>query len=118
MSLFSSKEPHRVSRIPKKIIKIAAGYHHSAAITVDGELYVWGKNANGQLGLGKKAEKIIPLPRKIECLDGVAIKMVSLGFEHSIAVTDNGEALSWGGGESGRLGHGHESSILGFQKSG
>ncbi|XP_011097039.1 ultraviolet-B receptor UVR8 isoform X2 [Sesamum indicum] len=111
-------EPHRVSRIPKKIIKIAAGYHHSAAITVDGELYVWGKNANGQLGLGKKAEKIIPLPRKVECLDGVAIKMVSLGFEHSIAVTDNGEALSWGGGESGRLGHGHESSILGFQKSG
>ncbi|KAL0462229.1 UNVERIFIED_CONTAM: Ultraviolet-B receptor UVR8 [Sesamum latifolium] len=118
-------EPHRVSCIPKKIIKIAAGYHHSAAITVDGELYVWGKNANGQLGLGKKAEKIVPLPRKVECLDGVTIKMVSLGFEHSIAVTgrdirseSNGETLSWGGGESGRLGHGHESSILGFQKSG
>ncbi|KAI3472760.1 hypothetical protein Pfo_031077 [Paulownia fortunei] len=110
-------EPLRVSSIPKRIIKISAGYHHSAAITVDGELYIWGKNANGQLGLGKKAEKIIPLPRKVECLDGVAIKTTSLGFEHSIAATVKGEALSWGGGESGRLGHGHESSILGFQKS-
>ncbi|KAK6128389.1 hypothetical protein DH2020_037865 [Rehmannia glutinosa] len=121
-------EPLRVSSIPKRIVKISAGYHHSSAITVDGELYIWGKNANGQLGLGKKAEKIISLPHKVECLDGVAIKTASLGFEHSIAVTglntvsggtpfNKGEALSWGGGESGRLGHGHESSILGFQKS-
>ncbi|XP_051115281.1 ultraviolet-B receptor UVR8 isoform X3 [Andrographis paniculata] len=110
-------KPLRISSIPKRIIKISAGYHHSAAITVDGELYVWGKNANGQLGLGKKAENIIPLPRKVECLDGVTIKSVSLGFEHSIAVTDKGEALSWGGGESGRLGHGHGSSIFGFQTS-
>ncbi|XP_057791578.1 ultraviolet-B receptor UVR8 isoform X2 [Salvia miltiorrhiza] len=83
----------------------------------DGELYLWGKNANGQLGLGKKAQRIVPLPCKVQCLDGVAIRTISLGFEHSIAITDNGEALSWGGGESGRLGHGHESSILGFQKS-
>lgn len=30
---------------------------------------------------------------------------------------DGGEPLSWGGGELGRLGHGHESSILGFLKS-
>ncbi|KAL8546772.1 hypothetical protein ACS0TY_006479 [Phlomoides rotata] len=110
-------EPLRVSGIPKRAVKISAGCHHSAAITVDGELYIWGKNANGQLGLGKKAERIIPHPSKVQCLDGISIKMISLGFEHSIAVTDEGEALSWGGGESGRLGHGHESSILGFQMS-
>ncbi|KAL3640480.1 hypothetical protein CASFOL_015448 [Castilleja foliolosa] len=110
-------EPLRVSSIPKRVVKISAGYHHSAAITEDGELYIWGKNANGQLGLGKKAEKRIFLPQKVECLDGVAIRTASLGSEHSIAVTDKGEALSWGGGESGRLGHGHESSILGFQRS-
>ncbi|KAG8373663.1 hypothetical protein BUALT_Bualt11G0047600 [Buddleja alternifolia] len=111
-----STEPIRVSGILKEVIKISAGYHHSAAITVDGELYMWGKNANGQLGLGKKAEKIVPVPCKVECLDGVTIKTASLAFEHSIAVTDKGAVLSWGGGESGRLGHGHESSILGFQK--
>ncbi|KAH6781868.1 Regulator of chromosome condensation family protein [Perilla frutescens var. frutescens] len=110
-------EPHRVSSIPKRIVKISAGYHHSAAISEDRELYLWGRNANGQLGLGKKAQKIIPLPCKVQCLDGVSIKTISLGSEHSIAITDNGEALSWGGGESGRLGHGHEASILGFKKS-
>ncbi|KAF5178792.1 Hect and rld domain-containing e3 ubiquitin protein ligase family member [Thalictrum thalictroides] len=43
--------------------------------------------------------------------------MVALGSEHSIAITDEGEALSWGAGGSGRLGHGHQSSILGFLRS-
>lgn len=43
--------------------------------------------------------------------------MVALASEHSIAVTDGGQALSWGGGGSGRLGHGHQSSLLGFFRS-
>ncbi|EPS70900.1 hypothetical protein M569_03859, partial [Genlisea aurea] len=112
-----SAEPKRVSGIPKEIIKIAAGYHHSAAVTVDGEVYTWGKNSNGQLGLGKNAGKVISFPNKVGSLDGVVIKTISLGSEHSVAITDKGETLSWGGGESGRLGHGHESSFLGFQKT-
>ncbi|KAJ0083548.1 hypothetical protein Patl1_30283 [Pistacia atlantica] len=87
---------------------------------VDGELYIWGKNSNGQLGLGKKAAKVVPALTKIECFSGICIKLVklaALGSEHSVAVTDEGEVLSWGGGGSGRLGHGHESSILGFLSS-
>ncbi|XP_059431589.1 ultraviolet-B receptor UVR8-like [Corylus avellana] len=112
-----STEPVEVSGLQKEIVQICAGYHHSCAITVDGELYMWGKNSNGQLGLGKRAPKVVPLPTKVECLNGVTIKMASLGSEHSVAVTDGGEALSWGLGDSGRLGHGHESSILGFFKN-
>ncbi|KAJ0021211.1 hypothetical protein Pint_31734 [Pistacia integerrima] len=105
---------------------------------VDGELCIWGKNSNGQLGLGKmkndiltysqtdtiwywiryaEAAKVVPALTKIECLSGICIKLAALGSEHSVAVTDEGEVLSWGGGGSGRLGHGHESSILGFLSS-
>ncbi|XP_059317381.1 ultraviolet-B receptor UVR8 isoform X2 [Lycium ferocissimum] len=110
-------EPRGVAGLPKEIVKVSAGYHHSSAITVDGELYMWGKNTNGQLGLGKKAAMVLSIPNKVECLNGVTIKIISLGFEHSIAVTDKGETLSWGGGRSGRLGHGHQSSIFGLLKS-
>lgn len=110
-------EPLIVSGLPKKVVKISAGYHHCSAITVDGDLYMWGKNSDGQLGLGKKAAKLVTLPSKVECLNGVSIKIASLGSEHSVAVTDKGEALSWGGGASGKLGHGHGSSILGFRQS-
>ncbi|XP_031401125.1 ultraviolet-B receptor UVR8 isoform X2 [Punica granatum] len=112
-----STEPLEVVSIPKETVQISAGYHHSCAITVDGELYMWGKNSNGQLGLGKKAANALFVPTKVECLTGMVIKMAALGSEHSIAVTDEGNALSWGGGGSGRLGHGHKSSIFGFRGS-
>ncbi|CAA7027055.1 unnamed protein product [Microthlaspi erraticum] len=110
-------EPLEVSGLEKDILHISAGYNHSAAITVDGELYMWGKNSSGQLGLGKKAARVVPVPTKVQALHGITIKSVALGSEHSIAVTDGGEVLSWGGGGSGRLGHGHESSFLGILRS-
>ncbi|XP_054805466.1 ultraviolet-B receptor UVR8 isoform X9 [Prosopis cineraria] len=110
-------EPIQVLGLKKEIVKVSAGYNHSCAISVDGELYMWGRNTSGQLGLGKRAESVVPMPTKVECLDGIKIKMVALGSEHSLAISDGGEALSWGMGGSGKLGHGHESSILGFLKS-
>ncbi|CAH9071022.1 unnamed protein product [Cuscuta epithymum] len=110
-------EPVCVASLPKDIVKISAGYHHSCAVTVDGELYMWGRNSSGQLGLGKKANKVVPFPRKVESLNGLPIKAASLGLEHSIAVTVHGEALSWGGGGSGQLGHGLRSGISGMLKS-
>ncbi|KAH9716738.1 putative UVB-resistance protein UVR8 [Citrus sinensis] len=112
-----SLEPLRISGLKKEVVQISTGYHHSSAITVDGELYMWGKNSNGQLGLGKKAAKVIPIPTKVECLSGIFTKQAALGFEQSVAVTGGGKVLSWGAGGSGRLGHGQESSILGFLRS-
>ncbi|CAN6711803.1 unnamed protein product [Malus baccata var. baccata] len=109
-------KPLEVTGIGKEIVRISAGYYHSCAITEDGELYMWGKNSNGQLGLGKRAAGLISVPTKVECLAGITIKTAALGSEHSVAVTDGGESLSWGGG-SGRLGHGHESGILGILRS-
>ncbi|KAL8159156.1 hypothetical protein V2J09_000693 [Rumex salicifolius] len=108
-------EPVEVPGFNKEIKQIAAGYNHSCAITEDGELYVWGRNSSGQLGLGKKAPKVVPRPTKVDHLAGMKIKVVALGSEHSIAAT--GLTLSWGSGQSGRLGHGHQSSILGFLHS-
>ncbi|XP_021853090.1 ultraviolet-B receptor UVR8 isoform X1 [Spinacia oleracea] len=110
-------EPVEVSGIEKEIKHVSAGYCHSCAITVDGELYMWGKNSNGQLGLGKSAPKAVSTPSKIECLTGIIIEMAALGSEHSIAVTDEGATLSWGEGNSGRLGHDRQSGLFNFLSS-
>lgn len=110
-------EPLEISGIPNEVIKISAGYRHSAAITVDGELYMWGSNSCGQLGLGRSANNLVSKPSRVDYLAEFSIKMVALGSEHSIALTDEGDVLSWGAGGSGRLGHGHQSSILEFFKN-
>ncbi|CAL9101685.1 unnamed protein product [Musa textilis] len=110
-------EPAEVSGLPENIRQISAGYHHSAAVTADGELFIWGNNSSGQLGLGKSTKSIVYLPTRVDFLVGINIKMVALGSEHTIAITDVGDALSWGAGDSGRLGHGHKSSLFGFSVS-
>ncbi|KAI4364339.1 hypothetical protein MLD38_020447 [Melastoma candidum] len=98
-------EPTLVPGLPEGIVQICAGYYHSCAITADGGLYMWGKNTSGQLGLGKKASEVVSVPTKVECLTGISVKTAALGSDHSIAVTEEGSALSWGGGGAGRLGH-------------
>lgn len=37
---------------PIKVASVAAGLHHSVALTEDGDVYCWGGNADGQLGDG------------------------------------------------------------------
>ncbi|CAK9319357.1 unnamed protein product [Citrullus colocynthis] len=109
-------EPVEV-RIQKEAVHISAGYNHSCVVTADGELFMWGVNSSGQLGLGKRSAKAVRLPTKVDSLDGIVIRRAALGSDHSMAVADGGEVFSWGDGRSGRLGHGHESTFLGFLKS-
>ena len=40
----------------KDLAAVAAGYYHSAAITDSGELWTWGHNQHGQLGVGDIAK--------------------------------------------------------------
>ena len=41
-------------QLDARIRKVAAGFGHTAAITEDGQLYMWGLNVFGQLGIGEK----------------------------------------------------------------
>uniref|UniRef100_A0A0E0F6F6 RCC1-like domain-containing protein n=1 Tax=Oryza meridionalis TaxID=40149 RepID=A0A0E0F6F6_9ORYZ len=113
-SVTHSLEPIEVSGFDEKVVEVSAGNHHSCAVTADGKLFTWGRNSSGQLGLGKRAGKVVSTPRKVDCLADARVKMVALGSEHSIATTEEGEVLSWGAAGAGRLGHGHKTSILGF----
>ncbi len=66
---------------------------HSAAITEDGSLYMWGWNDSGQLGNGEHGVGVLSdVPVKI--MDNV--KSVSLGNGHSGALTEDGELYMWG----------------------
>ncbi|XP_078441246.1 ultraviolet-B receptor UVR8-like isoform X2 [Wolffia australiana] len=108
------QKPQMLSSFTEKITQVFAGYHHSAAVTDNGKLFMWGKNSSGQLGLGRNSGSFVSAPTKLDSLAGMHIETVALGSQHSIAVTDNGSVLSWGAGALGRLGHGARSGIMGF----
>uniref|UniRef100_A0A6N2L793 Protein kinase domain-containing protein n=1 Tax=Salix viminalis TaxID=40686 RepID=A0A6N2L793_SALVM len=46
----------------------------------------WGRNQNGQLGLGTTEDSLVP--QKIQAFQGFSIKMVAVGAEHTAAVTE------------------------------
>lgn len=46
--------------IDKQIIKISCGNAHNIVMTDKGEIYVWGQNNRGQLGIKNKIDQIIP----------------------------------------------------------
>lgn len=70
----------------------------------NGRVYSWGKNGNGQLGLGDTEDRDVP--ELIEGLNEEIIVQVKMGWKFSLALTKSGKVYSWGWNNSGQLGHG------------
>ncbi|XP_010547681.1 PREDICTED: ultraviolet-B receptor UVR8 [Tarenaya hassleriana] len=87
-----------------RIKQIACEDSHCLAVTMEGEVQSWGRNQNGQLGLGGTEDSLVP--QKIQAFEGVRIKMVAAGAEHTAAVTEDGDLYGWGWGRYGNLGLG------------
>jgi alpha-tubulin suppressor-like RCC1 family protein len=84
------------------ITVIKCGAYHSMALTLSGEVYTWGSNYLGQIGCGDNNNKSVPT--KVKGLNENKIKMISCGFNHSMALTESGCVYSWGYNEFGQLG--------------
>lgn len=85
-----------------KIIDIAVGGWHSAAISEFGDLYVWGWNKHGQLGIPVRHKRsIYLLPELIDIYeagseDPSEINLVSCGTSHTIILTKAGKLFGTG----------------------
>ena len=84
---------------------VSLGGWHSAAITKDGSLYMWGENYDGQLGNGSTTNRSTP----VKMMENVAA--VSLGCWHSAAITKDGSLYMWGYNGYGQLGNGTTNSL-------
>uniref|UniRef100_A0A3P9LC48 Probable E3 ubiquitin-protein ligase HERC4 n=1 Tax=Oryzias latipes TaxID=8090 RepID=A0A3P9LC48_ORYLA len=90
-------------RIP--VSQVACGSRHTVALTKDGQVYTWGQNSRGQLGLGKKGRSISS-PQCVRSLSGMPLVQVSAGGEHSFALSVSGSVFGWGRNDCGQLGLG------------
>eukprot|EP00826_Nyctotherus_ovalis_P059540 TRINITY_DN8289_c0_g1_i10.p1 TRINITY_DN8289_c0_g1~~TRINITY_DN8289_c0_g1_i10.p1 ORF type:complete len:890 (+),score=212.01 TRINITY_DN8289_c0_g1_i10:130-2670(+) len=107
-----SKQPKDSYSIPRfctfnvVINSISCGYEHAAIITNKGQLFTFGNNIDGRLGLGKNAPSQSNTPCCVDSLSHAFVLKVACGACHTLAVTEHGEVYSWGLGDYGALGIG------------
>ncbi|XP_060550049.1 X-linked retinitis pigmentosa GTPase regulator isoform X6 [Pantherophis guttatus] len=83
-----------------KIKQLAAGSYTSAALTEDGQLFMWGDNSEGQIGLGNEANACVPHQVDV----GKPVFWISCGYYHSALITCDGELYTFGESDNGKLG--------------
>ncbi|KAK2507279.1 hypothetical protein MC885_000348 [Smutsia gigantea] len=83
-----------------KVKQLSAGSNTSAVLTEDGELFMWGENSEGQIGLKDTTNVCVPHQVTI----GKPISWISCGYYHSAFVTTEGELYTFGEPEYGKLG--------------
>ena len=105
--------PHKLDRVGNDIIKqVSCGDNHVGAVTdIFGELWMWGANEFGQLGVGDLENRNTPTQVVFENLEkGENILQVQCGGQHTAVLTSHGRLFAFGCGEYGQLGVSLESS--------
>lgn len=73
-----------------KVKKIACGSWHSVAITQDGDMYVWGWNSNGQLGIKNVEDHHSTIQAEPFLLNFETVIIdVACGSRHTICLQSN-----------------------------
>ena len=68
----------------------------------DGAVYSFGRNIDGQLGIGGRKESKVPV--QISALKEDKICEIACGGDYCLAVSECGSVFSWGNNTNGQLG--------------
>lgn len=98
--------PQSLSPFPSKIIGLQTGWNHTCAMNAQGQLFCWGWNERGQVGLPAGDA---PEPVEVVGIDE-EVTALALGVSHSCALTAGGDVKCWGSNVQGQLGDGSNAS--------
>ena len=82
---------------------VAAGHHHTCALTLAGGVLCWGRNSEGQLGDGSTRQRLAPVA--VVGL-GSGVVAIGAGFAHTCALLATGGVRCWGNNFHGQIGDG------------
>ncbi|CAM6118309.1 unnamed protein product [Calypogeia fissa] len=85
-----------------RIIQVACGGYHAAALTDDGQMLTWGHGGHGQLGHGSLQNGRVP--SVVEALANERVVSISCGSSWTAAITESGELYTWGKNRDSQLG--------------
>jgi alpha-tubulin suppressor-like RCC1 family protein len=94
----------------RRVVAVDAAGGHAVAVTTDGQMWAWGRNAAGQLGDGTRTDRSRPV--RVKTPRGVRVGAVAAGTDHALAATTTGAVLAWGANRAGQIGRGVGSDQL------
>ena len=101
--------------------KIVGGWNHFAALKANGEVWTWGHNGYGQLGVGNTERKIKPTKTNIyDSKDTTQTEYaidVAAGAYHTLVLKSDGTVWATGYNGYGQLGTGTTQSETEFKTS-
>ncbi|XP_040893624.1 probable E3 ubiquitin-protein ligase HERC4 [Toxotes jaculatrix] len=100
---FNPSPLNTLSNIP--VSQVACGSQHSMALTKEGQVYTWGQDSRGQLGLGKRRLGACS-PQHLSSLSAIPLVQIAAGGEQSFALSFSGGVFGWGRNDCGQLGLG------------
>ena len=86
-------DPRQVNVGDTSWTQIECGAWFTVALSSNGEVFTWGVNDFGQLGLGDRWRRNVPT--KVESLSDERIVKIARGHNHTAALTATGKLLTW-----------------------
>jgi alpha-tubulin suppressor-like RCC1 family protein len=108
-----------VVKLPEPAIAIASGGGSDFALLRGGEVYAWGLDDEGQLGIaqpepcantemGQTPCSTWPRPVVVDGKPITHVTAIAAGYESTYAILQSGHVLAWGSNAKGQLGDGGE----------
>jgi alpha-tubulin suppressor-like RCC1 family protein len=99
-------QPYMAVGLGAAAVAVASGHTLACAILTAGDVWCWGSNVAGGLGIGSADASTRAVPTSPVDLAGHAARAITVGDSHVCVVLDSGELKCWGENTSGQLGLG------------
>ncbi|MDP3273577.1 MAG: hypothetical protein Q8Q09_00175 [Deltaproteobacteria bacterium] len=104
-SVSCAKTPVRVASV-RAAVEVVAGEVHSCARTMNGQVFCWGSNVDGELGAGPASAmaRTVAEPVRADTVTLSGVQSLVAGGHHTCAQRSDGAVLCWGRNDRGQLG--------------
>lgn len=109
----AEKQPYEVPVVDVggSVTALAAGWDHTCALLTDGSVRCWGRNSEGELGLGNVTSQQSKTPRSIGAIQlGEKATAISAKLNNTCAVLASKAVVCWGANGYGQLGLGDKAA--------